>query len=59
MGKQEKFLHEKPLHREILKSFPFVCNNCPKQKCCVKEIFIYDAYEAEQISQEIRHTCNC
>lgn len=57
-SKQEKFLHEKPLHCEILKSFPFVCNNCPKQKCCVKEIFIYDAYEAEQISQEIRHTCN-
>ena len=51
-------MNEKPLHYEILKYFSCVCNNCPKQKCCVKEIFIYDAYEAEQILQEIRHTWN-
>ena len=43
---------------EILKSFPFVCNSCPKQKSCVKEIFIYDTYKAEQVSQEIRPTYN-
>ena len=57
-SKQQKFLHEKPLPCQLLNSFPFVCNNCPKQSSCAKEIYIYDAYEAEQISQEIRHTCN-
>ena len=51
-------MNEKSLHYEILKNFSFVYNSCPKQKSCVKEIFIYDAHEVEQMSQEIRHTWN-
>lgn len=57
-SKQSKFLHEKPLPCQILTCFPFVCNSCPKLAKCAKEIFIYDAYEAEGIAQETRHTCN-
>lgn len=57
-SKQSKFLHIKPLPCQNLTRFPFVCNSCPKLAKCAKEIFIYDAYEAEGIAQETRHICN-
>lgn len=57
-SKQQKFLHQRPLECLFLKRFPFVCNSCPKKSKCVKEIFIYDAYNADEIAKTIRHNCN-
>ena len=57
-SKQKKFLHEQPLKCDFLFNFPCVCNICPKKEKCVKEIFIYDAYEADNASLFTRYNCN-
>ena len=57
-SKQKKFLHEKPLECSLLTRFPFVCNTCTKKDKCVKEIFVYEAYEADNSSLFLRFNCN-
>lgn len=47
-SRQSKFMHQKVRPCEKLKAFPYVCNVCVHKSRCAKEIFVYDAYEANQ-----------
>lgn len=56
-SKRTRFLKEKPTPCELLKVFPFCCNRCYKKKNCSKEIFIYDAYHADETFKYTKHHC--
>ena len=45
-SKHAKFLKSVPLTCHHLKKFPYVCNACVHRKKCTKELWIYDAVEA-------------
>lgn len=52
-SKKAKFHRGTSLPCSKLKSFPYVCNACHHHKRCSREIFIYDAYIADQTSQQL------
>jgi len=57
-SKQYKFLREKPNPCDLLKQFPFCCNRCYKLGSCPKEIYIYDAYNAQEKYEYKKFNCN-
>lgn len=57
-NKQRKYMKSVPLPCGLLNRFPFCCNSCPKKDRCAKDVYVYDAYIAEEDFQVQKHTCN-
>ena len=53
-SRSAKFNHSRPLDCHHLKRFPYVCNRCRHAPSCSKEIFKYDAAEANSKAQYIK-----
>lgn len=52
-SKQRRFMKEKPEPCPKLQKFPYVCNMCTHKSRCSKDIFEYDAYEADQMAYHL------
>ena len=57
-SRQRKFLNEDPTKCELLNNYPFVCNTCPYRTKCVKDIFVYDAYNSHEMYNKTKLECN-
>lgn len=56
--KQRKFMKTVPTPCKLLSKFPFCCNVCFKKGQCPKDVYVYDAYCAEEEFQVQKHNCN-
>lgn len=56
-SKAARFMNNHPDKCVLLERFPFCCNRCYKSKTCSREIFIYDAYYADEMFNKTKFEC--